>query len=845
MGLAVFLLAAALDPQDPPGAPMSAPLAAPQDPEAHLAAGIGAFKERRFREALGHFQRAAEADPRSAAAAFYLGYTYYAIAEPTRRDHAYKRQAAALFARAFALNPAFRPDWTSVADRRADVMAGDYLSPQTLTTGRLSDETLARHASARLAAASAQLFLDNDEAFRSKLELVTGARATIDAMYYIWADDHSSSVLAQALLAAARRGVRVRLLLDYHTNYKRLDLFAMLQNQARGGPGSLEVRLYNRPTRYVVRDAVYLTLGCGPAGRTDPGCAPASLAGRFAAVERRFEEERIDGRPARELGISNLNLRHSGVLLSGWYAKRPDVMALAVVQPPPTPPGRPLAAAAEPGALARAERRIALVQAHSFLSELLDPIEQAIRPFRPSRLAEVPEAARDWAYVTDYLHHKLLLVDRARLQLGGRNVEDSYHMQPNDLVEKYVFMDTDLRADLVSGGEDVERAFERLWDFRTMVATLDEVREHAPNDLVAALMEAKVACAGRAEEAARRACETEQAGRPLPLPVREERQAARLSERAERYRREYSPRPAEPRGWAVDQGAALYYVENLPFRGAWDQRDARRAYGARNGEEAYWGKRIHGLWIAGLTDACRAATAAAPRRVVLHNAYFLPPANLTRALARMVDGSLDCRHVSITILTNSIETTDLNVVNLLARPAMKAFAEHAQARGRPAGAARLRFYEYRKPAAGRALSLHSKVSLFGDDLMVGSANTDVRSFMMDSNNALFVRGAPKLAEAYLRHVDALLADPARTQDLTEYFARVSPEQMRRDDLALFDALLRAFEVDQYLDGPRRAAAQAVFLGLLDKVYALTRAVLAGGPDAAARAEEFNRIFKPI
>jgi hypothetical protein len=37
----------------------------------------------------------------------------------------------------------------------------------------------------------------------------------------------------------------------------------------------------------------------------------------------------------------------------------------------------------------------------------------------------------------------------------------------------------------------------------------------------------------------------------------------------------------------------------------------------------------------------------------------------------------------------------------------------------------------------------------------------------------------------------------------------------------------------------------LFLALLDKVYALTKASLAGGPDAEEKAEEFNRLFKPI
>jgi predicted Zn-dependent protease len=43
------------------------------------------YKRRRFREAAGEFRKAVDADPASAAAQYYLGYTLYKIGEPTRR----------------------------------------------------------------------------------------------------------------------------------------------------------------------------------------------------------------------------------------------------------------------------------------------------------------------------------------------------------------------------------------------------------------------------------------------------------------------------------------------------------------------------------------------------------------------------------------------------------------------------------------------------------------------------------------------------------------------------------------------------------------------------------------
>ena len=45
------------------------------------------------------FRKAMEAEPGSAAAAFYLGYTYYKMAEPKRPFHPDKKKSAELFAR--------------------------------------------------------------------------------------------------------------------------------------------------------------------------------------------------------------------------------------------------------------------------------------------------------------------------------------------------------------------------------------------------------------------------------------------------------------------------------------------------------------------------------------------------------------------------------------------------------------------------------------------------------------------------------------------------------------------------------------------------------------------------
>jgi Tfp pilus assembly protein PilF len=126
MLLATVLLSAALAPQAPPPVappaqePSASPLAVrsadvPPAPSgaatAHIDAGLAAFKKRRFAAARSEFEKAVAADPQSAAAVFYLGYTFYKLGEPSRHMNADKERARELFAKAFSLDPAFQPVW--------------------------------------------------------------------------------------------------------------------------------------------------------------------------------------------------------------------------------------------------------------------------------------------------------------------------------------------------------------------------------------------------------------------------------------------------------------------------------------------------------------------------------------------------------------------------------------------------------------------------------------------------------------------------------------------------------------------------------------------------------------
>ncbi len=109
--LAVFaLLQGAPPPADAkPAEAKAAPAAPAPAPGSALASGLRAYHLGHFKAAEDAFRQAVDADPKSAAAHYYLGYAIYKQAEPKRPDDPGKAKAAEEFAAAFKLDPTFKP----------------------------------------------------------------------------------------------------------------------------------------------------------------------------------------------------------------------------------------------------------------------------------------------------------------------------------------------------------------------------------------------------------------------------------------------------------------------------------------------------------------------------------------------------------------------------------------------------------------------------------------------------------------------------------------------------------------------------------------------------------------
>ncbi|HET7291267.1 MAG TPA: tetratricopeptide repeat protein [Vicinamibacteria bacterium] len=109
MILPVLLLAALANPQETPAETPAATAAATPAESGSLDKGVALLRRGRYRSARAELEKAVAADPQSAAAQFYLGYSLYKIAEPTRRLTKEKEEAAQHFAACYSIDPGFRP----------------------------------------------------------------------------------------------------------------------------------------------------------------------------------------------------------------------------------------------------------------------------------------------------------------------------------------------------------------------------------------------------------------------------------------------------------------------------------------------------------------------------------------------------------------------------------------------------------------------------------------------------------------------------------------------------------------------------------------------------------------
>lgn len=692
---------------------------------------------------------------------------------------------------------------------------------------KLDTEYILKHASsAKLPLTEAEIIIDNDAAFDSKIQAIRDAKKTIRLTYFIYADDDSSSVMTSELIKKAQAGVKVKLLVDFITNYSRLDLFTMMEKEGRG---NIEVRFYNFPSERIQADAKYMSLPCPQAVKPE------------ADECSNYKQGLMTSTP--------LNTFFGQMMLAGIYGKNPVAIQTALGLGGQLDPAQFKNSGAETSPEDKAQlieflklyfdakikkdfgAMIKLYFAMMMYGEKLNPIVNEISGRLPLISDKVLPGRKtthseEWDHLTDYTHHKLIAVDGREFQLGGRNVEDSYHMKSRlGTKGKYIFMDTDFRVETTAGGaSEVEASFDKTFNFSEMVAPLSKVLAVMPIDLVSnneALGEAAVACGtsmkkGELKYEQLATCvETNMKKNSayVSTETRTKNLYKEMVESVKRYTKDYAKAGKKTYRDNITLGnykegvnklsaqdlktAEIYYVENTSFDlKEKDTDDVVRRVGARIGAESFFNKHIHKLWYRGLENACYVSRKQQKDvRVVLHSAYLFMPSGMVHKLTKMLNGDYgDCSKVHLTILTNSFQTTDLNVINVFARYQLAQIFKHYQALVNNSNSnarfvPKMDYFEYNASAVGAGVSLHTKLSLLGDDMIIGSANADTRSYAMDTNNAVFIRNAFDLNKNYNRYINALISDKARTTELGPQLAQLTDEQIKTENDYILGAML--------------------------------------------------------
>jgi putative cardiolipin synthase len=111
-----------------------------------------------------------------------------------------------------------------------------FSQPETTTLGRF----FAAEIAANPGHSGMTVLNTGETSFRARAGLANLAEQTIDAQYYIWDTDTSGSILAERVLRAADRSVRVRLLIDHVTTKDTDFRFARMDEHP-----NIEIRLFN------------------------------------------------------------------------------------------------------------------------------------------------------------------------------------------------------------------------------------------------------------------------------------------------------------------------------------------------------------------------------------------------------------------------------------------------------------------------------------------------------------------------------------------------------------------------------------------------------------------------
>ena len=736
---------------------------------------------------------------------------------------------------------------------------------------------------------------DNDLAFASKIDIIRKAKSQVCLIYYIIEPDESSAYLVETILnkISSNKDFKVKILTDYHYNYKNLDFFRWLENQQPNGIQQVEVRFYNRPTVNVIKFAEYMTLGCEDAIESDTKCSEAKVSYLEKFDSMSIEEaESAMSVPAK-------------IFLSGLYSKNPFAMMYGIqagyyntIQSMESEEGmsRPeidekqkkqLIQIAQlywksktSKGMERFSAKLKLGAIGLFAGKKIEPVLNSFETFLPFSVTDIEGellmSNPDMDYLTDFTHHKFILGDQTYVQIGGRNMANAYNMHPNPSEDKYIFMDTDVFLHLdESGGYLFQTSFDELWNFEDMVASTSDIARHAPIEYLYLIEKLDTLVSKSCKEGDPIASQICAGGLFLELlnsglenftKEKQEKWERVYEENLNDYKNNYLLKTNSSKSWTnlielfdIENGFcqdvksmifhdlgyysfnsdSIYYIENLPFSRSMSANERSRKYGSYYGKELEYGKSIHKVWEDALQDACHKSLHSSETvEVIFHQGYFSPPEGLAHHMNQIIQ-SINCPNLRVKVYTNSINSTDLVPINFIGRRMLLSMNQNNQ----ELVTNRFEYFEYDKvkldslvknkyylqgeDAAAGTFSLHSKVMIFDDDIYIGSANADFRSYLMDTNNGIFIQEVPELVDEYKDFLNELELSGVVYPAKSEYeFPSVESLGLREQQEINF--LLDKYNLREKFSETERIELLNNIKSLMDEVSDLYNAIMKEG-----------------
>ncbi len=603
------------------------------------------------------------------------------------------------------------------------VRSTNYLSSPNDFEGILTEQTLELNSSIPpLDVRGGTILAENSAAFETKVSLIKNARRSIDILNPFFPMDYTSSFIAKELIAAANRGVRVRLMLDFYANQKSQIFYSMLEKTAEAGGGRLQVKFFRAP------------------------------------------------------------------------------------------------------------------------------------PANP---------ASDEEYPALRLKHRFLLIDEQYLIVGGRDFDDSCHSGSSKLPASKRAAASDLLIEFRTTAWPLTRSFEQFWTHPLFAATLAElIRNNNESTQIsqseelmhqqARTYQEKYSTQNVYEEHRSSAADCAPSpialtAEPPPAPTntkkgRRRKAIAAFKPEAASYMRRFRQCRKVPQrqypAYSLDPGAKLFYLENLPAQRTADKTRLKHILRPSNGKEEESGKYVHNTLLAAFRNTCRLASASQPRQIVILAPHFFPSSNVLSLLAQMQNGEIPCAHVNITIITNAPQPKINDFSAIAGRYQLSALFSYLAKNRQQNRGATLRYFEYSPASEEQQIFIAGTVMLFGPDIFIGSTDANVRAYMLETSNGVFIRNSPQLHAKYLDWTEHLLEDAL---SVTEQTALISQGSFY--ELLKHDADLIGYPANYKEAAGETAAEHDDRASLLHKVYRLSLKVAQGGLWHKSAEQEFDEAFE--